>query len=106
MSIVFAEQPVQMPVVLEGHDQARLRRSHLLAQARRRGPANASQLAGLLDNPDPLRLCNPNASTNACSTHHRETGFSATIAPHKLLGWRLSMATSTIRPRSEESAAV
>ena len=27
MSVVFAEQPVQMPVVLEGHDQARLRRS-------------------------------------------------------------------------------
>ena len=49
MSIVFAEQPVQMPVVLEGHDQARLRCSHLLAQARRCGPANASQVAGLLD---------------------------------------------------------
>jgi hypothetical protein len=48
MSIVFAEQPVQMPVVLERNHQAPLRRSHLLAQARGCGHANASQVAGLL----------------------------------------------------------
>ena len=31
MSVVFAQQPVQMPVVLEGHDNACLLRFELLA---------------------------------------------------------------------------
>src|SRR5215469_14552508 len=38
-----------MPVVLEGHHQTCLYGSELFAQARRRRPANASQVAGLLE---------------------------------------------------------
>ena len=43
MAVVFAQQPVQMPVVLEGHNDACLLRFELLAQARYRWPACASQ---------------------------------------------------------------
>ena len=43
MAVVFAQQPVQMPVVLEGHDNACLLRFELLAQPRYRWPACASQ---------------------------------------------------------------
>ena len=50
MSVVFAEQPIEMPVVLEGHDQTRLLSPELLAQPGSRWPTNASQVAGLLAN--------------------------------------------------------
>jgi hypothetical protein len=43
VSVVFAEQPVEMPIVLEGHDHACLLRLELFAEPRYRWPACASQ---------------------------------------------------------------
>ena len=73
MPIVFAEQPVQVPVVLERHDYTRLRSSHLLAQTRGRWPSNASQVAGLLKNRRIARTHVRHPSTIPGSRHQAGT---------------------------------
>jgi hypothetical protein len=53
MSVVFAEQPVQVPVVLEGHDHTRLRSSELLAQALSRWALESQSSSWPPENPIP-----------------------------------------------------
>ena len=105
MSVVFAEQPVQVPVVLEGHDHARLRSSELLAQACRRWPSNASQVAGLLENPSIRRICSSHPSTNGSLPASGRRSTRPARARRRDYWVRApAIATSTMRPSREESA--
>src|SRR5262245_10757065 len=104
MPIVFAEQPVQVPVVLERHDDTRLRSSHLLAQTRGRWPSNASQVAGLLKNRRIARMHTRHPSTIPGSRHQAGTVSPTCTLPARLLALAATIATSATRPRSAESA--
>ena len=49
MAVIFAEQPIEMPVVFERHHQAGLLIPELLAQSGCPWPTHASQRPGLLN---------------------------------------------------------
>src|SRR5581483_4156348 len=105
MSVILAEQPVQMPIVLEGHDHARLRSSQLLAQTCGCRPSNASQLDGLLAIPSIPRICTPHPSTISGLRHQCARALGpGTTSPARLFSPADTIVTSTSRPRSEESA--